>query len=422
MTGAISTPQEESEQRRGALAVLATVTLLGLVSRGVGESFAIFLVPISQTFQVDRASLTGIYATYMLAIGLSAPVAGRVLDWLGARWCYQIGLTVLAGSAWLAGSTTALWQMNLLLGVGGAIGASLLGMVPASSLASRWFDARLPTAMGTISASLGVGILLFAPLAQILIASLGWRGAYHALGAGLFLTLALVVVLPWGRLSRGAPTVMRARQARLAAQSSPWTLRKALGTHTFWGLFGVMFFTSLSTYALNVQLVAYLVARGIPPLQAASLYGLMGMVSIGGMIGAGMLAERIGEARVAMLSYGATIAGVACLALLSESNVIAPMAGFIALFGTMQGSRGPLVAVLSARKFAGGTQSGIYGGVLVGMGTGGALGAWGSGWLFDLTGAYFGGFALSAAGAALGLLVFLSLPELRVHRQPKSSA
>jgi MFS family permease len=412
MTGKISTPQEASEQRRRALSVLATITLLGLVSRGVGESFAIFLVPISQAFEVDRASLTGIYATYMLAIGLSAPLAGRVLDRLGARWCYQIGLAVFAASTWLAGSATALWQMVLLLGVGGAIGASLLGMVPAAALASRWFDARLPTAMGTISASLGVGILLFAPLAQILIASLGWRGAYHALGAGMVAALALVVLLPWRRLAAGAPAIIQARQARLS-RSSPWTLRKALGTHTFWGLFGVMFFTSLSTYALNVQLVAFLVASGLPALHAAAIYGAMGMVSIVGMIGAGVLAERLGEARVAVLSYGATIAGVACLASLSESRVLAPIAGFIALFGTMQGSRGPLVAVLSARKFAGGTQSGIYGGVLVGMGTGGALGAWGSGWLYDLTGAYHGGFALSALGALLGLALFLTLPEVR---------
>ena len=412
MSTAIPTSTEAQTQRRQALTVLATVTLLGLISRGVGESFAIFLVPISKAFEVDRAALTGIYATYMLAIGLSAPVAGRVIDRLGARWCYQIGLAVFAGSAWWAGSATALWQLYVLLGIGGAVGASLLGMVPAASLASRWFDARLPTAMGTISASLGVGILLFAPLAQVMIASLGWRGAYHGLGGALGACLVLIALLPWRRLSAGAPAVMQARQARVAA-ASPWTVALALRTHTFWGLFGIMFFTSLSTYALNVQLVAYLVASGLPALQAASVYGAMGMVSIAGMIGAGFLAERIGEIKVAALSYGGTIAGVAALACLSEDQVFWPIAGFIALFGTMQGSRGPLVAVLSARKFAGGTQSGIYGGVLVGMGTGGALGAWGTGLLFDLTGWYFGGFALSVFGAVCGLIIFVTLPEVR---------
>ena len=98
---------------------------------------------------------------------------------------------------------------------------------------------------------------------------------------------------------------------------------------------------------LVLVLVAYLVASGLPALQAATIYGAMGMVSIAGMIGAGFLAERIGEIRVAALSYGGTIAGVAALACLSQEQVFWPIAGFIALFGTMQGSRGPLVAVLS---------------------------------------------------------------------------
>ena len=76
----------------------------------------------------------------------------------------------------------------------------------------------------------------------------------------------------------------------------------------------------------------------------------------------------------------------------------------------MKGSRGPLVAVLSARSFAGGRQSGIYGAVLFGMGLGGALGSWGSGALFDLTGGYRAGMLLGATGAVCGLALFLRVP------------
>ena len=204
---------------------------------------------------------------------------------------------------------------------------------------------------------------------------------------------------------------MRARSAA-AVGATEWNIPRAIRTPVFWALFGVMFFTSLSTYAVMVQLVAYLVESGVTPIRAASIFGLVGMVSIVGMIGAGMLAERIGEVRVAMLSYGATIAGTAALALVSQSTTMAFIGAFVLLFGTMQGSRGPLVATLSARHFAGGRQGGIYGAILIGMGTGGALGAWGSGVLFDLTGHYLAGFALSAFGAACGLALFLTVPGL----------
>ena len=387
--------------------------LISLVSRGVGETFAIFLLPISREFNVDRAALTGIYSVYMLGLGFVAPVAGMIFDRLGARICYALGLGLYGLACELAASATALWQLYVLVGFGCAIGASMIGMVPASSLVSRWFAARLPTAMGILSASLGTGIFLFAPLAQSLIDRLGWRGAYSTLGWGIFVAMAIVLVLPWGRISAGSPDVMRARQAASSAVgATEWNLPRALRTPVFWALFAVMFFTSLSTYAVMVQVVAYLVESGMTPLRAAAVFGAVGMVSIAGMIGAGMLAERIGEVKVAMISYGSTIAGTATLAAVSLSDTTTMVTMFVLLFGTMQGSRGPLVATLSARNFAGGRQSGIYGGILFGMGTGGALGSWGSGALFDLTGNYLSGFALSAAGAAFGLILFLTVPGL----------
>lgn len=403
----------DASAKRAALGVLVVCMLISLVSRGIGETFAIFLLPISREFNVDRAALTGIYSVYMLGLGCVSPVAGMIFDRLGARICYGLGLGLYGLACVLAASATSLWQLYLLVGLGSAIGASMIGMVPASSLVSRWFQARLPTAMGILSASLGTGIFLFAPIAQSLIDRLGWRGAYSTMGWGIFVAMAIVLVLPWGRIAAGSPQVMQARKAAAAASgATEWTIPRAMRTSVFWALFAVMFFTSLSTYAVMVQVVAYLVESGVPALRAAAIFGAVGMVSIVGMIGAGMLAERIGEVKVAMISYGATIAGTAALACVSQSPTLLLIGAFVLLFGTMQGSRGPLVATLSARNFAGGRQSGIYGAVLFGMGTGGALGSWGSGALYDLTGHYLAGFALSAAGAACGLALFLLVPGL----------
>lgn len=396
---------------RAALGVLALCTTINVVSRGVGESFAVFLLPVADAFGADRGALTGIYGLYMLVLGLMSPIAGTAFDRLGPRATYSIGLAVFGLAYLLAGSATALWQVYLLVGLGGAVGASLIGMLPASGLASRWFGARLPVAMGVLSASLGVGILLFAPLVHALIEAYGWRTAYRLLGALLLAVWVATAPLPWRRIAAGADDVVRARRA--AAGSAPaWSIGRALRTSTFWSLFGVMFFTSMSTYAVAPQLVAYLVSAGVPPLRAASVYGIVGLASIVGMIGAGALAQRIGERRVALLSYGSTLAGVAALAMVRHAEPFAFAALFVLLFGTMQGSRGPLVAVLSARHFAGGSQTGIFGAILLGMGTGGALGAWGSGELYDLTRGYDASLALSALGAACGLALFLRVPAL----------
>lgn len=399
-----------SPSQRAALGVLALCTLMNILSRGVGETFAVFLLPVAQAFGADRGALTGVYSTHMLVIGLMSPLAGVALDRLGPRRCYGIGLTLFGGAYALAGSMQALWQMYLLIGVLSAVGSTLIGMVPASSLASRWFRQRLPTAMGVLSAALGTGMLLIAPLSQWLVDHLGWRTAYQVLGGTLLLVLAPLMALPWRPIAAGAPDVMGATAQRVSEQAA-WTIARALRTPIFWALTIVMFLTSMSTYTINVQLVACLVESGVAPLQAATLFGLVGMVSIVGMLGAGALAERFGERWVATLSYSATIAGIAVLALATRYPNLAVIGAFVLLFGTMQGSRGPLVAVLAARSFPG-AMGRVYGTVLVGMGAGAAVGSWASGALYDFTGGYLSGFLLAAVAAMGGLTLFWTVPQL----------
>lgn len=396
--------------RRQAVAVLAFCFVTNMVSRGIGESFAVFLLPVAAEFGSDRALLTGIASAYMLATGAMSPLVGIAIDRFGPRACYSLGLAMFGGVYLLAGFATALWQLYLLVGIAAAMGASMIGLVPASGLATRWFRSRLPSAMGLLSAALGIGMLVFAPLAQWLIDWLGWRSTYQVLGAALLLAVLPVWLMPWARLAAGAPDISRARRA--SDTKDTWTIRRALRTPVFWALTGVMFFTSLSTVSVSVQLVAGLVAAGFAPLLAATVFGVAGMASIVGMLGAGFFSERIGEKPFATISYSASIVGIGALALLESWPSTLLLAAFVLLFGTMQGSRGPLVAVLSVRHFAGSRQSAIYGTVLLGMGLGAALGAWASGALFDLTGGYRAGYGLAAAAAACGLLLFHVVPAL----------
>lgn len=400
-----------SPEQRAALGVLALCTLMNTLSRGIGESFAIFLLPITREFGADRASITGVYSTFVLVVGLMSPLVGVTVDRLGARLCYGLGLTLFASAYALAGAMTELWQMYLLIGVLSAVGSTLIGAVPASSLVSRWFGARLPSAMGALSAALGTGMLIVAPLVQALVEHGGWRSAYRAMGACLFVLLApLLLLLPWKRISAGAPDVVAAAARRAGAQVA-WTVGRALRTPIFWALSGVMFFTSITTYTINVQLVACLVEAGFKPLEAATVFGLVGMLSIVGMLGAGVLAERFGERWVATLSYGATILGIGVLALASRFPSGLLIGVFVLLFGTMQGSRGPLVAVLAARNFPG-AMGRVYGMVLVNVGAGAGIGSWASGTLYDLTGAYYAGFLLAAVCAVAGLGVFWTVRSL----------
>ncbi|MGH1360010.1 MAG: MFS transporter [Burkholderiaceae bacterium] len=396
-----------------AAIVLLTAAAMNLLSRGAAESFPVFLVALEQSFQVDRVALTGIYSTYMLVYGLAAPGTGYLIDRFGARLGYTSGLVLLTLAFGLSSQATALWHLYILLGVLTGMGTAALGMVPSSTIASAWFDKRLPSAMSLLYASLGIGVLIFSPFSSWLIESLGWREAYFWLGGVPLLALPLMVMLPWRRIQAGAPEVMATRHARQTASDQRSDRRaellEALKTKGFWKLAGVMFFTTISTFTVQIQLVAFLVDTGFEPLFAATTFGLVGLLSTVGMIGTGVIAERYGERNIATFAYLCSIAGAGCLALLTIWPNLLPLILFVILFGSVSGSRGPLVAVYSSRLFAGAAQATIYGFVLLAMGIGGAVAGWVGGVLHDATGGYVAGFALSALGALAGMLLFRSI-------------
>src|SRR5204862_2766924 len=132
-------------------------------------------------------------------------------------------------------------------------------------------------------------------------------------GAGVLLTLPLVMLLPLGRMTAGSQEWRTLRTAAATDSTRPWTLLGAARTGAFWGLFVAYFFTAVAAYSVMPHLVAYLVERGFSPLVAASAFGFAGMLSAFGTIGVGWLSDRFGRRQTATLSYVSTIIGVDAL-------------------------------------------------------------------------------------------------------------
>jgi len=108
-------PAPTPQPARVASVVLALCFALSVIGRGLGESFTVFLKPISDSFGWDRAEVVSVYSLAALASGLSAPLIGRLFDHSGPRAVYALGLLLL-GSAFLITSVAqALWQFQLSL-------------------------------------------------------------------------------------------------------------------------------------------------------------------------------------------------------------------------------------------------------------------------------------------------------------------
>ena len=396
-----------------AAVVLALCFAANMAGRGIGDSYLVFLLPLSAEFGWNRAAASSVYSIYLIVGGLSAPLTGMLIDRWGARVVYPLGLLLLAVALLLAGRMSQLWQFQACIGLLCGMGVSMLGMVPASMLISRWFRDRMSTAMGVAYAGFGTGTLVIVPLAQYAIEQQGWRDTYGLMGIVALALIPLLFLLPWRAIAGDSPR--GARKGTAAAPDAPraWALKEALRTRPYWQLVQVFACTSIGMVSVLAQVVPFLVEVALTPLEAATAFGIAGLLSVFGIMASGWSADRIGYRTTATTSFAATFGGIACLMLLSYYPARWLVVPFVLFFGLAQGARGPLVASLAAKHFGGRGFATIYGTMFMCMSIGSAFGSWMSGLLYDLTGGYRAGFAFSMAFILVAASPFWTSKPLR---------
>ncbi len=403
------------EFRRTAVAALAVTFTLNLFGRGLADTYTVFLLPLEREFGWSRAQLTSVYAVYLLVNGATAPLVGLMFDRVGPRWVYGVGMACLGAAFFLAQGLASLWQFYLFVGVLVGLGVSFNGMVPGSALLARWYRARLSAAIGVAFSGIGVGAVVFIPLAQYLVSHYDWRFAYRALGfAMLALVPVVLLAVPWRRYAAGHPEYRAVAKHHAAGEG--WTLRAAMGTRIYWGLAQVFFCTAAGMFSVIVQLVAFLIDAGFSPLAAASAFGFIGMLSALSVMGSGFIADRFGYRQTVTASFVGTSAGMLLLLAISEWPSWSLLALFVPVFGLCMGTRGPIVSSVCARHFAGPRVATIYGTIYASNALGAAFGSLMGGWLHDQSGGYQVGVGFALAFIALAAAPFWSVPALKHFR------
>jgi MFS family permease len=125
-----------------------------------------------------------------------------------------------------------------------------------------------------------------------------------------------------------------------------------------------------------------------------------------GVSTSGWFSDRFSPRKAATISFTGTALGVAMLYALTYRTSELLLIAYVLLFGVCQGARGPVVAGLSARMFAGPGQATVYGAIYALMSVGTAMGALLSGVLHDWTGGYRAGFLLALVAIAFAAAPF----------------
>jgi MFS family permease len=434
--GSVSVTPDARRSWRGRLpffygwVVVASVFLAQGIGYGVYYSFSVFFVALLEEFSWSRGATAGVFSVQILVTGFTGIAVGRLIDRFGPSKVVPVGGVLLAAGLVGSSQISELWEYYLYFGLACGVGLAMAGWVPCVAVVGSWFAARRGAALGIASAGIGLGIVVIVPLSQYLISAYGWRSAYMILAA-----IALVGIVPQSALLQvGRPEDLGMKPDGAAAgqvkerarpperrryvvvdekwASVSWTVENAVRTARFWLLGANIVFCILTNQMLWAHQAAYLVDAGYEKMLAASLVGLAGLISMPSKIMWGVVCDRIGRELGFALGTATMLVAILVLVVVGAVPAVWLVLLFALLFAVGYSVYSPVGPSAAADIFAGRSFGSIFGMLNVGMGLGGAVGAWLAGFVYDATGSYLVAFALAAVcTAASALALWLAAPR-----------
>ncbi|MFC2020104.1 MFS transporter [Chloroflexota bacterium] len=397
-----------------------TFLAIGTVVYGVRYSFGVFFKPLEGEFELTRAATSSIFSVYLALCAVFAILGGLMIDRYGPRaLTYFIGAFACL-SLILTGQVSSPWQLyvsySFLLAVG--TGSTYVMIM---STTSRWFVKKRGLAMGIASCGAGLGTVVMAPLATQLITNFGWRMSYVVLGiiAGVvIISLAALVkrdprqvgALPDGALS-SADRVVANEESRI--QPVGLSFVEAIRTGSFWLFCFTRLAHSFSLHLILVHLVPHITDMGFSRMQAATVFSLMGGISILGRLAMGRVADSIGKRKAAIITVLPQVGAFIGLIWARELGMLYL---FAVVYGFAYGGLDPTATALASETFGLRRIGAILGSIAVSWGLGAAFGPALGGYIYDATGSYSPAFLIAGIAMALAI-VFLSL----IRRQGDSA-
>ncbi|WP_238998582.1 MFS transporter [Nocardioides limicola] len=315
-----------------------------------GQSFliAIFVDDMLADTGLSRTAFSGLYAAGTVVSAICMLALGRVIDRRGLRVAWvavTMGLAVACGLASVATGALLVFVALALLRTSGQGSFPLLGTL----LVAQAFDRRRGQAMAVAQTGITAASVLFPPAVALLILGIGWRQSYQVIGL-----LLVVLVLPLSLLITRTPPPRRVvadgTGGGVVAEFPPVSRRLGRATVPTRGVATMLFVVAAPPFvatALTFHAVSILSFRGLDLVQAGVAISVLGVASALGLVGAGMVTDRLSNRTLLVAVSAALVA--APLALLIPAAAAAYAAfGFL---GLALGSLGVVNGVVWARTY-----------------------------------------------------------------------
>jgi MFS family permease len=388
------------QARQARLIAGALFVTLFLLWGSCYNTFGVFFSPLLKEFHGTHASISLCATAIVLFTGAGAPLAGWLVKLADVRIVMALG-AALAGISLLGISSSTsfshllAWYVSLGIGLGGST------MVPASLVITNWFKERRGTVLGVATAGMELGGVVMTLLSAHLITTNGWRTAYVVLAVPIFvIALPLIVIVVRTRPETKAPQGI---DASLPLEDG-LEVREAFRRRSFWLLGLAQLCFGIGAAGALVHMVPLMLKAGYTAATGAlALSSVHALITVGKPT-MGVLGDYIGARKA--LSAALAVCALGIL-LMGDASQGAILALGILLYGFMLATPVALVPVIIL-DIAGPRSLGpLFGLLFFTQTVGAAIGPVIVGRMFDVSGGYMAGYALSAAiffGAAISVL------------------
>ena len=384
----------------------------------------VFVVPMSEEFGWNRTEIAGATSLGAVLGAALAPVSGRLVDLFGARLILVVGgLVVVLGCLYLstAQSLTGFYVAFTMI----RIADQGLIKIGASVTAGKWFLRYRGRAVGLVFFGGSAGIIVMAPVVQMIITYWDWRVAWIVL-AGV---MGCAGVIPCALIVRRQPEDVGLTIDGVSSQeqhhgtdealglqgSEPQTpLRQVVRTPAFWLILAALFLSSTTTAGIGLHLVPHLTHQGLTPAAAVGAVSLMSISGAASALASGIVAERI-SAKLMLVSLN--ILGAVSMWVLTLADTLPEAYLFAVIQGLVGSGVNTLAPIMWANYYGRKTLGSIFGVSRAAQVVGFAVGPLGSAAVFDHTGTYRAAFLTLVLVALAASLLMATAKRPASHDQ-----
>jgi len=382
---------------------------------GVLYAWSVFRAPLMKQFgwTVKEAGYPLMASFFFFAVGMI--VAGRWQDKAGPKKVAIFGGVLLAAGCFLAGAIgQSVGGMVFAYGILGGLGVGFAYVTPIATCI-KWFPDMRGTITGLAVFGFGAGTLVFGPLINKLVGSMGLASTFYVVGA-----IMLICVCGAGSMFKAPPAGYKPAgwnppaAAAAAVTKSDWTPNEIIGNGQFYVLWLIYFFGAAAGLMIIGQAVPIgLEVAKLDKAVAAGGLGTMALLNGLGRLVHGSISDKLGRKNTVILCNAEYL--VAFLLLLPNADTFTKWLVGICIVGFAYGGYLAIMPSITADYFGTKSLGANYGYLFTAWGVAGIGGPFMIDAIRTTTGTFTMAMYYTAIACVAGIvLVFISKkPEFK---------